>query len=325
VSNSISPNTIVGHYRILSKIGAGGMGDVYLAHDTKLDRKVALKVLPADVASNRDRMARFVREAKSAAALNHPNIAQVHEIGEHHGIHYIAMEFIKGLTLRQRLSSSRLNLSEVLDICLQVTTAMSTAHQAGIIHRDIKPDNIMIREDGIVKLLDFGLAKLTAHESRDVDAEAPTKAILKTDPGTVVGTPVYMSPEQARGIQVDERTDIFSVGVVLYEMVAGLLPFAGSSSSEVLASLLSEKEPQPLARYSRDVPAELERIVSKALRKNRDIRYQTIKDMQLDLQSLKQELEFERKLERSTPPNPEVTSRTEGQARDETLAAPARR
>jgi eukaryotic-like serine/threonine-protein kinase len=278
------------------------MGEVFLAEDTRLDRKVALKVLPADVASNRDRMERFVREAKSAAALNHPNIAQVHEIGEHNGIHYIAMEFINGVTLRHRLSSSRLNLHEVLDICMQVTNALSTAHQAGIIHRDMKPDNIMIRPDGIVKVLDFGLAKLTAHESRDVDTEAPTKAILKTDPGTVVGTAVYMSPEQARGIPVDARTDIFSVGVVLYEMVAGCLPFAGSTSSEVLASILSEKEPQPLARYSREVPAELERVVSKALRKDKDERYQTIKDFLLDLKSLKKELEFEAKLERSTPP-----------------------
>jgi serine/threonine-protein kinase len=322
--SSISPNTIIGHYRVLSKIGAGGMGQVYLAQDTKLDRKVAVKVLPADVASDRVRMNRFVREAKSAAALNHPNIAQVHEIGEQDGIHYIAMEFINGITLRRRISSSPLSLSEVLDICLQVTAATSTAHQAGIIHRDIKPDNIMIREDGIVKVLDFGLAKLTGHESTDVDTEAPTKAILKTNPGTVVGTPVYMSPEQARGIPVDERTDIFSAGVVLYEMVAGLLPFAGSTSSEVLASILSDKPPQPLARYSREAPAELERIVSKALRKNREERYQTIKDLQLDLQTLKQDLEFERKLERSAPPDAKTTLRTEGQGREGTLAPAAR-
>lgn len=308
MSQTISPNTTLAHYRIVSKLGEGGMGEVWLAEDTRLDRKVALKVLPADVASHRDRMERFVREAKSAAALNHPNIAQVHEIGKHDGTHFIAMEFINGVTLRHRLSSSRLNLNEVLDICIQVTNALSTAHQAGIIHRDMKPENIMIRPDGIVKVLDFGLAKLTAHESRDVDAEAPTKTILKTDPGTVVGTAVYMSPEQARGIPVDARTDIFSVGVVLYEMVAGCLPFAGSTSSEVLASILSEKEPQPLARYSREVPAELERIVSKALRKDKDERYQTIKDFLLDLKSLKRELEFEAKLERSTPPQAETTT-----------------
>ena len=302
MSQTISPNTTLAHYRIVSRIGAGGMGEVYLAQDTKLDRKVALKILPADVSSLRDRMERFVREAKSAAALNHPNIAQVHEIGEHNGIHFIAMEFINGVTLRHRLSSSRLNLNEVLDICIQVTNALATAHQAGIIHRDMKPENIMIRPDGIVKVLDFGLAKLTTHELRDVDTEASTKTILKTDPGTVVGTAVYMSPEQARGIPVDERTDIFSVGVVLYEMVAGCLPFAGSTSSEVLASILSDKEPQPLARYAREVPAELERVVSKALRKDKDERYQTIKDFLLDLKSLKKELEFEAKLERTTPP-----------------------
>jgi serine/threonine-protein kinase len=298
----LSPGSTLSHYRIVSKIGEGGMGEVYLAQDTKLDRKVALKILSADVASHRDRMERFVREAKSAAALNHPNIAQVHEIGKHHGTHFIAMEFINGVTLRHRLLSSPLRLNEVLDICMQVTNALATAHQAGIIHRDMKPENIMIRPDWIVKVLDFGLAKLTAHESRDIDTEAPTKAILKTDPGTVVGTVVYMSPEQARGIPVDARTDIFSVGVVLYEMVAGCLPFAGSTSSEVLASILNEKEPQPLARYSREVPAELERVVSKALRKDKDERYQTIKDFLLDLKSLKKELEFEAKLERATPP-----------------------
>ena len=278
------------------------MGEVYLAHDTQLDRTVALKILPENVAADLTRLQRFIQEAKAASGLNHPNILTVYEIGQTDSIHFIACEYIEGETLRHYLSSARMRLNEVLDICIQVTSALATAHQAGIIHRDLKPENIMIRRDGIVKVLDFGLAKLTAHESADVNAEAPTKAILKTDPGTVLGTAIYMSPEQARGIPVDARTDIFSIGVVLYEMVTGCLPFAGSTSSEVLASILSEKEPQPLARYSREVPAELERVVSKALRKNRDERYQTIKDFVLDLKSLKQELEFAAKLERSTPP-----------------------
>ena len=278
------------------------MGEVYLAYDTQLDRTVALKILPENVAADQTRLQRFVQEAKSASALNHPNILTVYEIGQAASTHFIATEYIEGETLRHHLSSAQMRLNEVLDICIQVTNALSAAHKAGIIHRDMKPENIMIRRDGIVKVLDFGLAKLTAHESAVVDTQAPTKAILKTDPGTVVGTAIYMSPEQARGIAVDPRTDIFSMGVVLYEMVAGCLPFAGSTSSEVLASILSEKEPQPLARYSREVPAELERIVSKALRKNRDERYQTIKDFLLDLKSLKQELEFAAKLERSTPP-----------------------
>jgi eukaryotic-like serine/threonine-protein kinase len=300
--DELSANSTLSHYRIISKIGAGGMGEVYLAQDTKLDRKVALKILPADVAADQTRMRRFVQEAKAASALNHPNILTVYEIGQTASIHFIATEYIEGETLRHHLSNTGMKLNEVLDICIQVTNALSTAHKAGIIHRDMKPENIMIRRDGIVKVLDFGLAKLTAHESADIDIEAATKAIIKTDSGTVVGTAVYMSPEQARGIPVDARTDIFSVGVVLYEMVAGCLPFAGSTSSEVMASILSEKEPQPLARYSREAPAELERVVSKALRKNREERYQTIKDFVLDLKSLKQELEFAAKLERSTPP-----------------------
>jgi len=193
-----------------------------------LGRAVALKILPPDIASDQKRMQRFVQEAKAASALNHPNILTVYEIGQAGSTHFIATEYIEGETLRQHLSSTRMRLNEVLDICIQVTNALATAHKAGIIHRDMKPENIMIRRDGIVKVLDFGLAKLTAHESAAVDTEAPTKTILKTDPGTVVGTAIYMSPEQARGIPVDARTDIFSMGVVLYETVAGCLPFAGS-------------------------------------------------------------------------------------------------
>jgi serine/threonine protein kinase/Tfp pilus assembly protein PilF len=301
MGSPLSPGTKLGRYEIRSQIGAGGMGEVYLAQDTQLDRTVALKILPDDVAADQMRLQRFVQEAKSASALNHPNILTVYEVGQTDSRHFIATEYIEGETLRHHLSSSPMRLNEVLDICIQVTNALAAAHKAGIIHRDMKPENIMIRRDGIVKVLDFGLAKLSAHESADVDTEARTKTLLKTDPGTVVGTAVYMSPEQARGIKVDARTDIFSKGVVQYEMVAGCSPFAGSTSSEVLASILSEKEPQPLARYSREAPAELERVVSKALRKDRDERYQTIKDMLLDLKSLKQELEFAAKLERSTP------------------------
>ncbi len=276
------------------------MGEVYLAKDTQLERTVALKILPADVASHQSRMQRFIQEAKAASALNHPNILTIHEIGQTDSTHFIATEYIEGETLRRHLSSGRMRLNEVLDVCTQVASALAAAHAAGIIHRDIKPENIMVRRDGIVKVLDFGLAKLTANDSATVDTQAATR--FKTDPGTVVGTAIYMSPEQARGMPVDARTDIFSLGVVVYEMVAGCLPFAGSTSSEVLASILSEKEPQPLARYSREVPAELERIVSKALRKEREQRYQTTKDLLLDLQSLKQQLEFEAKLERSVPP-----------------------
>jgi serine/threonine protein kinase/Tfp pilus assembly protein PilF len=298
---NIEPGTKLGRYETRSKIGEGGMGEVYLARDTKLDRKVALKILPAEVASSQQRMHRFAQEAKAASALNHPNILTIYEIDQTDSVQFIATEYVEGETLRRRMRNAPLKLAEVLDIAVQIASALSAAHSAGIVHRDIKPDNVMLRRDGLVKLLDFGLAKLTERlPPESVDTEAPTS--VKTDPGTVVGTAVYMSPEQARGIEVDARTDIFSLGVVVYEMVAGRLPFEGSTSSEVMASILSEKEPQPLARYLREVPAELERVVSKALRKNREERYQTIKDFLLDLKSLKQELEFAAKLERSTPP-----------------------
>src|SRR5712692_8431786 len=299
---SLTTGTKLGRYEIRSKIGAGGMGEVYLAQDTKLDRKVALKILPAEVAAHPDRMRRFVQEAKAASALNHPNIITIHEIDDTDSGHIIATEFIDGETLRQHIRKAPLKLGDVLDVSAQIASALSAAHAAGIIHRDIKPENVMLRRDGIVKVLDFGLAKLTERMSPDaVDTEAPTRVPIKTETGVVMGTAVYMSPEQARGLQVDARTDIFSLGILIYEMVAGRLPFEGSNSNEILASILNDKEPLPLARFARDVPAELERIVTKALRKRRDERYQTTKDLLLDLKALKQELEFTAKLERSAP------------------------
>jgi serine/threonine-protein kinase len=303
MSSLLPPGTHLGRYEIRSQLGAGGMGEVYLAQDTKLDRRVALKILPPALSANQDRMRRFRQEAKAASALNHPNIITIYEIEQIDSVNFIATELIEGETLRQRLRSEPMKLGKVLDVAIQAASALSAAHAGGIVHRDIKPENIMVRQDGIVKVLDFGLAKLTERPQPDsVNTEAPTRAVVNTEPGVVLGTAIYMSPEQARGQQVDARTDIFSLGVVLYEMVAGRLPFEGSTSSEVLASMFSEKEPQPLARYSREAPAELERIVSKALRKEREQRYQTTKDLLLDLQSLKQQLDFEAKLERSTPP-----------------------
>jgi serine/threonine-protein kinase len=299
---TLAAGTKLGRYEIRAKIGEGGMGEVYLAQDTKLDRKVALKILPADLAANHDRMRRFVQEAKAASALNHPNIITIYEIDETDSGHFIATEFIDGETLREHEQKAPLKLGESLDIAAQIASALAAAHAAGIVHRDIKPENVMIRHDGIVKVLDFGLAKLTDPGPESIDHEAPTRANIKTDPGMVMGTAVYMSPEQARGLPIDARTDIFSLGVVLYEMVAGRLPFDGSNRNEIMASVLSDKEPQPLTRYSSEAPTELGRIVLKALRKNSDERYQTIKDMLLDLQSLKQELEFEQKLERSGSP-----------------------
>jgi TolB-like protein/Tfp pilus assembly protein PilF len=320
-----SAGTKLGRYEIRSQLGAGGMGEVYLAQDPKLDRKVALKILPAEVSADRGRMSRFVQEAKAASALNHPNILTIYEIDQANSVQFIATEFIDGETLRQRMKSAPLKLGDVLDVTAQIASALSAAHAAGIVHRDIKPENIMLRRDGIAKVLDFGLAKLTERPLPDsVDTEAPTS--FKTDPGTVVGTAVYMSPEQARGMAVDARTDIWSLGVLLYEMVAGCLPFEGLTTSEILASILNEKESLPLARFAREVPAELERIVTKALRKDREQRYQVIKDMLLDLRSLKHRLEFEAELERSAPPavRGEATAGSE-QAAVETKAAQAAR
>ncbi len=295
----------IGQYKIIDSLGAGGMGEVYLAEDTRLHRKVAIKVLPAELASNRDRMRRFEQEAKAAAALNHPQIAHIYEIREAEGVHFIAMEYIDGETLHQRTRTG-MKLTEILDIATQTASALAAAHAAGIIHRDIKPENIMVRHDGYIKVLDFGLVKLTRPSGSCTDTEVPTKAMVNTGAGTVMGTAAYMSPEQARGLPVDERTDIWSLGVVLYEMASGRAPFEGETPSHVIVSIL-ESEPPPLSRDT-EVPPELERIVSKALRKEREQRYQTTKDLMLDLQSLKQQLEFEAKLERSVPPEPKRTT-----------------
>src|SRR5229473_2966041 len=230
---TIAAGTKLGRYEIVSQLGAGGMGEVYLALDTKLDRKVALKILPSDVAANLERMRRFVQEAKAASALNHPNIITIYEVEQIDSVNFIATEFIDGETLRQRMRNAPMKLGEVLDVAAQVASALAAAHAAGIVHRDIKPENIMVRRDGIVKVLDFGLAKLTERSSPAlVDTEAPTRAAIKTEPGVVMGTAIYMSPEQARGLQVDARTDIFSLGVLIYEMVAGHLPFEGSNTYE---------------------------------------------------------------------------------------------
>ncbi len=288
---AIAAGTRLGRYEIRTQIGAGGMGEVYLAQDTKLGRPVAVKVLPAELAAVADRMRRFVQEAKVVSSLNHPNILTIHEIDESDSGHFIATEFVDGETLRQRLRGEPMKLAEVLDVATQVAGALAAAHAAGVVHRDIKPENIMRRRDGLVKVLDFGLAKLT--EPNDGVGEptamtaAPTLDAL-TEAGIVLGTVRYMSPEQVRGHAVDARTDIFSFGLVLYEMVTRRLPFDGTTSVEAVASMLGDTEPQPLSRYAAAVPAELERIVSKALRKDRNERYQTMKDLLLDLKSLQQ-------------------------------------
>jgi len=284
--------TVISHYRVLSRIGAGGMGEVYQARDTKLDRTVALKILPADVLANEDRMGRFMREAKTASALNHPNIITIYEIGQAGPILFIATEFIEGQTLREHLNQTALTILETLDMAIQTASALAAAHEAGVVHRDIKPENLMLRRDGILKVLDFGLAKLTDAWDRSVDREAETLTLIDTVPGTVLGTTAYMSPEQARGREVDERTDIWSIGVLLYEMVTGRIPFEQETPSDVIAAIL-RAEPPPLSSFVTAVPAELERIVVKALVKNRDERYQGVKDLLVDLRRLKKQLEFE--------------------------------
>src|SRR5262245_18334369 len=288
----------IGVYRLLEPLGRGGMGEVHLALDTRLGRKVAVKLLPAAFTTDAGRVRRFEREARAASALNHPNIITIHEIGEVRteagATHYIVTEYVEGETLRQRLMKAqqgRLSLAEALDVAPQIAAALATAHEAGIAHRDIKPENVMVRRDGIVKVLDFGLAKLTESASPLVDSQAPTLARDNTDAGVVMGTPRYMSPEQARGEKVDVRTDIFSLGAMLYEMVTGRKPFEGETVSDVIAEIL-KSEPPPLKEVLPELPSELQRIVSKALAKERGGRYQVINHLEFDMRSLKRKLDL---------------------------------
>ena len=306
---SLTAGQTTNHYEILSPLGKGGMGEVYLAHDTQLARKVALKLLPVEFTQDPHRIQRFQQEARAASALNHPNIITIYEIAKHDGTYFIATEFIDGVTLRQKLGAGPLPINQALDIAYQIALALTVAHEAKIIHRDIKPENVMIRRDGVVKVLDFGLAKLAFDATASSDAEATTLAQrTETEPGKVMGTVAYMSPEQARGLKVDGRTDIFSLGVVLYEMVAGRQPFEGATSMDVVSAILNQ-EPELLAQHAPEVPRHLERIVSKALRKNSEERYQTVRDLLIDLKDLKRELELQSEVQKSVPPSP--VNRTE--------------
>jgi len=283
----------IGRYEICSQIGAGGMGEVFLAHDTKLDRKVALKLLPSDVVDERtgDRVRRFVQEAKAASALNHPNILTIYEIDEIESEQFIATEFIDGQTLRDRIRTGPLKAIDALDIGIQVASALNATHSVGITHRDIKPDNIMLRHDGIVKVLDFGLAKLTRErEPAETDSLAPTQNFINTAAGVVMGTAHYMSPEQTRGLDVDHRSDIWSLGCVLYEMISGRQPFHGPTTIDVMSGIL-DREPESLLPHLAEGPRDLDRVIARALRKDREQRYQTVKDLLIDLRDLKRELE----------------------------------
>ena len=281
---ALERGALLGDYEALEPLGAGGMGEVWLARDQHLHRKVALKVLPLDLNLDEARVARFQQEARLASSLNHPNVCTIHALGVlPDGRRYIAMEFIEGRTLRSLLAQRRPDCHEAIGLAIQVASALTAAHAGGVVHRDIKPENVMVRPDGVVKVLDFGLAKLDPlGAARPAE---PTKTLVETQAGTVMGTVVYMSPEQARGQHVDARTDIWSLGVVLYEMVAGRVPFEGPSSTDILAAIL-DREPDALARFEPHVPAELHRIVTKALRKDRAHRYQTMQDLVLDLEAL---------------------------------------
>jgi class 3 adenylate cyclase/tetratricopeptide (TPR) repeat protein len=300
----LEPGREVGAFRVRGTLGEGGMGKVYLAQDARLGRPVALKLLPASFTRDRDRVRRFEQEARAASALNHPNILTVYDIGgDPEGARYIATEYVEGVTLRAHIAAAPLAPADVLEIGVQVAAGLAAAHAAGVVHRDVKPENLMLRPDGYVKILDFGLAKPVLPGPEGGDPDSFARALVDTHPGMIMGTFAYMSPEQARGLEVDARTDVWSLGVVLYEMASGSPPFAGPTASDVMAAVLA-REPAPLSERADGVPAELERIVTKALAKERDERYQTAKDLGLDLRRLKQRLEFEAELRRKAEGGP---------------------
>jgi serine/threonine protein kinase/Flp pilus assembly protein TadD len=309
MNKDLETDTKLLHYRIVSKLGAGGMGEVYLAQDTKLDRKVALKILSADVASNQDRMSRFVREAKSAAALNHPNIAHIYEIGEAEGTHFIAMEFVEGVTLREKIHQERIELRQLLRYLQHAAEGLTKAHAAGIVHRDLKPDNIMISSDGHAKILDFGLAKLVEPPSLEtgsgdsVDEAATAILHQQSTPGMIMGTVGYMSPEQAQGKtnKIDQRSDVFSFGCILFEAATGRKPFEGESIIQSLHRVIYE--PASLIKdFNPAAPADLQRITRRCLAKDPEQRYQSIKEVAIELKELRRELDSGQDSDTTVPP-----------------------
>ncbi len=299
----------IGHYRVIEQIGSGGMGNVYLAKDGKLDRKVAIKILDEKFSSDESSLQRFINEAKAASGLNHPNILVIHEVGETDELQYIVSEYVEGKTLRALIEENSLNLTKILDISIQIASALSTAHESKLVHRDIKPENIMVRSDGVVKILDFGLAKLIEQQCvSQIGFEDETIKQNQTAKGVILGTVNYMSPEQAKGKKVDERTDIFSFGVVLYEMITGQNPFAAETTNETIAAIL-KSGPKPISVYVPNVSSKLEAIVNKCLRKDKSKRYQNAKALLSDLK----ELELEAKLEQSASPNLVKFNENEGE------------
>src|SRR2546427_3107628 len=313
---TLAAGTKLGRYEIRSQLGAGGMGEVYLAQDTKLDRKVALKILPADVASNQDRMNRFVLEAKAAAALNHPNIAHIYEIDEIDGQHFIAMEFIDGQTLRECIHGRQTDLRRLLRPLQHVAEGLAKAHATGIVHRALKPDNIMITRDGHAKVLDFGLAKLIEPKLADANAgdhDDVATAIMQqqSTPGVIMGTVGYMSPEQAQGktSEIDQRSDIFSFGCILFEAVTGQKPFAGKDTLDSLHNIVHAPTPN-VKELNPAAPDELQRIVRRCLAKDPDKRYQSIKDVAIEMEELQQDWHASTQLEFSTAPTTSASPAT---------------
>ncbi len=298
----LRPGQVLGHYTITSLLGVGGMGEVYLARDETLGRQIAIKLLPTEFTNHQERVRRFELEARAASALNHPNIVTIYEIGQSDSAHFIATEFIDGQTLRQYMaastSSPMMEMSQILDIAIQIGSALSAAHSAGIVHRDIKPENIMLRADGFVKVLDFGLAKLALEQNSEVYEESVTLSMVTTNPGVLMGTVRYMSPEQAKGLEVDSRSDIWSLGVVIYEMITGRAPFTGETPNDVIRSIL-QKKPPLLSRFS-VVPEELERICAKTLSRDRGYRYQLAGDLVADLKRLRRDIETEEGMARTS-------------------------
>ena len=315
-----APGTQLAHYSIISLLGSGGMGEVYLAEDTRLRRKVALKMLAPELTLNERGLRRFEQEALAASALNHPSILTIYEFGQANGMHFIASEFVDGATLRKKIMVGRLELNAAIDIAIQMASALAAAHASGIVHRDIKPENVIVRTDGLVKVLDFGIAKLSEKRQGDRRSGMTVTSSI-SEPGMVMGTARYMSPEQARGVDVDARSDIFSLGSVIYELVTGRSAFEGETASDVIAEIL-KVEPPPPAEFAPNVPPELEHIIGKALRKDRDNRYQTVKDLLIDLQDYKKEAEFQAKLQKGIRPERALAGWT---SRTPARAIPARR